>query len=181
VDRLRDATQRSRGSRTSSAAFRKRQPREYNHLDRNLDPIPRLESRISNLESRISGDTPLTAPRASATLNHMVHQSSLDQAFAALADPTRREVLTRLGEGKATVSELAEPAGITITGMAKHLRVLEDAGLVVTEKVGRTRYCRLGTEKLDDAMAWITFYQRLWDRRLDGLDAYFTLQKGLRK
>jgi DNA-binding transcriptional ArsR family regulator len=139
------------------------------------------ESRISNLESRISGDTPLTAPHATATLNHMVQQNSLDQAFAALADPTRREVLTRLGEGKATVSELAEPAGITITGMAKHLRVLEDAGLVVTEKVGRTRYCRLGTEKLDDAMAWITFYQRLWDRRLDGLDAYFTLQKGLRK
>ena len=70
------------------------------------------------------------------------------------------------------------PAEITVTGMAKHIKVLEDAGLVTTEKVGRTRQCRLGTERLDDAMAWISFYQRLWDRRLDGLDAFFTLRKG---
>ena len=76
------------------------------------------------------------------------------------------------------MSELAEPAGITVTGMAKHIKVLEDAGLVSTQKVGRTRQCRLGGERLDDAMAWISFYQRLWERRLDGLDAYFTLQKG---
>jgi DNA-binding transcriptional ArsR family regulator len=55
---------------------------------------------------------------------------------------------------------------------------LEDAGLVVTEKVGRARQCRLGGERLDDAMAWITFYQRLWERRLDGLEVYFTLKKG---
>jgi DNA-binding transcriptional ArsR family regulator len=111
----------------------------------------------------------------------MVHQISLDQAFAALSDPTRRDILVRLGTGSVTVSELAVPAGITVTGMAKHVRVLEDAGLVVTEKIGRTRHCRLGTEKLDDAMAWISFYQRLWERRLDGLDAYFTLQKGQRQ
>ena len=108
----------------------------------------------------------------------MVHSDTLDRAFAALADATRRDVLTRLGDGPATVSELAEPAGITVTGMAKHVKVLEDAGLVSTEKVGRTRQCRLGTERLDEAMAWITFYQRLWERRLDGLDAYFTLLKG---
>ena len=113
-------------------------------------------------------------------LNHMVHQSStLDRAFAALADGTRRDILTRLGEGPATVSELAEPAGITVTGMAKHLAVLESAGLVTTEKVGRTRQCRLGTERLDEAMAWLTFYQQLWARRLDGLDAYLTLQRGI--
>jgi DNA-binding transcriptional ArsR family regulator len=111
----------------------------------------------------------------------MVHQSSLDQAFAALSDPTRRDILTRLGTGAATVSELAEPAGITVTGMAKHVRILEDAGLVVTEKIGRARQCRLGAETLDDAMAWISFYQRLWERRLDGLDAYFTLKKGSQK
>jgi DNA-binding transcriptional ArsR family regulator len=111
----------------------------------------------------------------------MVHQYPLDQAFAALSDPTRRDILVRLGTGSATVSELADPAGITVTGMAKHVRVLEDAGLVVTEKIGRTRHCRLGSEKLDDAMAWISFYQRLWERRLDGLDAYFTLQKGQQK
>lgn len=79
------------------------------------------------------------------------------------------------------MSELAEPAGITVTGMAKHIKVLEDAGLVDTEKVGRTRQCRLGTERLDDAMAWISFYQRLWERRLDGLDAFFTLKKGIKQ
>jgi DNA-binding transcriptional ArsR family regulator len=108
----------------------------------------------------------------------MVHSQVLDQAFAALSDSTRREVLARLGTGPATVTELAEPVGITVTGMAKHIKVLEDAGLVTTEKVGRSRQCRLGAERLDDAMAWISFYQRLWERRLDGLDAFFTLQKG---
>lgn len=108
----------------------------------------------------------------------MVHSELLDSTFAALADSTRRDVLARLGAGPATVSELAEPAGITVTGMAKHVRVLEEVGLVTTEKVGRTRQCRLGAERLDDAMVWLNFYQRLWDRRLDGLDAYFTLQKG---
>lgn len=109
----------------------------------------------------------------------MVHSQVLDRAFAALADATRRDILTRLGDGPATVSQLAEPAGITVTGMAKHVKVLEEAGLVSTEKVGRTRQCRLGIERLDDAMAWIGFYQRLWERRLDGLDAYFTLQRGM--
>jgi DNA-binding transcriptional ArsR family regulator len=108
----------------------------------------------------------------------MVQQVMLDRTFAALADSTRRDIIARLGDGPATVSELAAPAEITVTGMAKHIRVLEDAGLVTTEKVGRTRQCRLGTERLDDAMAWITFYQRLWDRRLDGLDAFLTLRKG---
>lgn len=108
----------------------------------------------------------------------MVQQEVLDRAFAALADSTRRGILTRLGDGPATIGELAEPFGMTLTGLKKHVQVLEDAGLVITEKVGRSRQCRIGTERLDDAMAWIGFYQRLWERRLDGLDAYFTLQKG---
>ncbi|MGC5032540.1 ArsR/SmtB family transcription factor [Micromonospora sp. DT229] len=109
----------------------------------------------------------------------MVQQDArLDRIFSALADPTRRQVLVRLGTAPATISELAEPFAISLTGMKKHVRVLEEAGLVVTEKVGRARRCRLGTERLDDAMAWISFYQRLWERRLDGLDAYFTLRKG---
>ncbi len=112
-------------------------------------------------------------------VNHMVQQDArLDRIFSALADPTRRQVLARLGAAPATISDLAEPFAISLTGMKKHVRVLEEAGLVVTEKVGRARQCRLGTERLDDAMAWITFYQRLWERRLDGLDAYFTLRKG---
>jgi DNA-binding transcriptional ArsR family regulator len=108
----------------------------------------------------------------------VVQQEQLDRAFSALSDQTRRAILTRLGEGPATITELAEPAGITLTGIKKHVQVLEDAGLVVTEKVGRARQCRLGTERLDDAMSWISFYQRQWERRLDGLDAYFTLRKG---
>ncbi|GAA4608217.1 DNA-binding transcriptional ArsR family regulator [Actinoplanes octamycinicus] len=106
----------------------------------------------------------------------MVQQAALDRVFAALADPTRRGILVRLGESPATIGELAEPTGMTLTGMKKHVRVLEDAGLVVTEKVGRSRQCRLGAAPLDEAMAWISFYQRLWARRLDGLDAYFTMR-----
>jgi DNA-binding transcriptional ArsR family regulator len=111
----------------------------------------------------------------------MVQQDVLDQAFSALADSTRRDILTRLGRGPATIGELAEPAGMSLTGMKKHVQVLEDAGLVRTEKVGRSRQCHLGSERLDDAMAWIGFYQRLWERRLDGLDAYFTLTKGTKE
>jgi DNA-binding transcriptional ArsR family regulator len=108
----------------------------------------------------------------------MVQREVLDRLFACLADSTRRDILVRLGDGPKTVGELAEPTGMTLTGMTKHIRLLEDAGLVQTTKVGRSRQCRLGTERLDDAMAWITFYQRLWERRLDGLDAYFTLLRG---
>ena len=110
----------------------------------------------------------------------MVQQTAfLDRAFAALSDSTRRDILARLGKGPATIGELAGPAGMTLTGLKKHVQVLEDAGLVTTEKIGRSRQCRLGGERLDDAMAWLTFYQRLWESRLDGLEAYFTLQKGI--
>lgn len=109
----------------------------------------------------------------------MVHSHVVDRTLAAIADPTRRDVLEHLGRhGSASIGELAAPAGITVTGMAKHVRVLEEAGLVATEKVGRTRQVRLGADRLDDALAWIGFYQRLWERRLDGLDAYCTLKDG---
>jgi DNA-binding transcriptional ArsR family regulator len=108
----------------------------------------------------------------------MVQQEVLDRVFASLADPTRRGILVRLGSGPATVGELAGPAGMTLTGMKKHLQVLEDAGLVETTKVGRSRQCRLGSERLDEAKAWIGSYQRLWEQRLDRLDAYLTTQKG---
>jgi DNA-binding transcriptional ArsR family regulator len=110
-------------------------------------------------------------------VNHMVQQLTLDRVFASLADGTRRGVLIRLGQGPATIGELAEPTGMSLTGMKKHVQVLEDAGLVITEKVGRTRQCRLAPAPLDDAMAWIGFYQRLWGRRLDGLDAFFTMRR----
>jgi DNA-binding transcriptional ArsR family regulator len=94
----------------------------------------------------------------------------LDRAFAAIADPTRRAILDRLGHGPASISELAEPAGMSLTGQKKHVRILEEAGLVTTEKVGRVRTCRLGPRRLEDETAWLEWYRRLWDERFDELD-----------
>src|ERR1700738_185393 len=91
----------------------------------------------------------------------------LDQAFAALADPTRRSILARLGNGSATISELAEPFAMSLTGMKKHVRVLEDAELVSSEKVGRARRCSLGPRRLDDARMWIDSYAHALDARLE--------------
>ena len=106
----------------------------------------------------------------------MVHLL-LDRTFSALADPTRREILVRLTRGPATISELAEPFGITLTGLKKHVQVLEEAGLVTTEKVGRTRHCRLGPERLEEAVQWIQSYRQQWERRLDGLEAYLARKR----
>ena len=105
-------------------------------------------------------------------LNHMVQYppSALDASFAALADGTRRGVLAQLGRGESSITDLAERFGMTLTGMRKHVGVLEDAGLVVTEKVGRVRRCRVGTRRLDEVAAWVDQYQQLWDRRYDELD-----------
>src|ERR671937_876583 len=100
----------------------------------------------------------------------MVKHSSLDRTFSALSDPTRRRILERLARGPATISELAEPFDISLPGMLKHVRVLQEAELVVTEKQGRTRRCRLGSEHLDDAARWIQTYQRRWEGRLDRLE-----------
>jgi DNA-binding transcriptional ArsR family regulator len=111
----------------------------------------------------------------------MVQQLELDRTFAALSDATRRDILTRLTSGPATLSELAEPFGMTLTGLAKHIQVLETAGLVSTRKRGRVRECRLGDEKLDNVVQWIDAYRQLWEHRLDGLELYFTLQKGTEK
>ena len=98
----------------------------------------------------------------------MVHyHPQLDGAFAALADPTRRSILERLGSGSATISELAEPFGMSLTGIKKHVRVLEDAELVRTEKVGRARRCSLGPRRLEDAQRWIETYRRVLDGPLD--------------
>jgi DNA-binding transcriptional ArsR family regulator len=91
----------------------------------------------------------------------------LDGAFAALADPTRRSILRRLGQGSATITELARPFGMSLTGMKKHVRILEEAELVATEKVGRARRCSLGGRRLDDIQAWIETYRQMLDARLD--------------
>src|SRR5687768_8422705 len=101
----------------------------------------------------------------------MVQYSQIDRTFAALADPTRRSILERLGRGSASITELAEPFGISLTGMKKHVRVLEDAELVTTEKVGRTRRCSLGPRRLEDVEEWMETYRRMLDERLDRFGA----------
>jgi DNA-binding transcriptional ArsR family regulator len=94
----------------------------------------------------------------------------IDASFAALSDVTRRGVLEQLGRADASITELAENFHMTLTGMKKHVHVLELAGLVSTEKVGRVRTCRLGARRLADETAWIEAYRRLWDARFEKLD-----------
>lgn len=94
----------------------------------------------------------------------------LDASFAALSDATRRGVLEHLGRTDASITDLAEKFHMTLTGMKKHVGVLEQSGLVVTEKVGRVRTCRLGLRRLEEEAAWIERYRELWGARFDALD-----------
>jgi len=93
-----------------------------------------------------------------------------DVSFAALSDATRRGVLEQLWRADASITELAEKFRMTLTGMKKHVGVLEQAGLVTTEKVGRVRTCTLGPRRLEEEAAWIERYRQLWDARFDALD-----------
>jgi len=97
--------------------------------------------------------------------------TDLDAAFAALSDATRRGVLEQLGHSEASITELAAQFNMTLTGVKKHVGILEDAGLVTTEKVGRVRYCRLGMRRLEEVESWIDRYRQLWDARFSALDA----------
>src|SRR4029450_9582787 len=112
------------------------------------------------------------ANRCVIILNHMVQYSGsrLDASFAALSDATRRGVLEQLGRADASITDLAEKFHMTLTGMKKHVGVLEQAGLVMTEKVGRVRTCKLGLRRLDEEAAWIERHRQLWDARFDELD-----------
>ena len=94
----------------------------------------------------------------------------LDASFAALSDATRRGVLEQLGRAEASITDLAEKFHMTLTGMKKHVSVLERAGFVTTEKVGRVRTCKLGLRGLEAEAAWIERYRQLWDARFDALD-----------
>jgi DNA-binding transcriptional ArsR family regulator len=94
----------------------------------------------------------------------------LDASFAALSDATRRGVLEQVGRAEASITELAEKFHMTLTGMKKHVSVLERAGLVTTEKVGRVRTCKLGLRGLEEEAAWIESHRQLWDARFDALD-----------
>ncbi len=96
----------------------------------------------------------------------------IDQAFAALADPIRVEIITRLSRGPASVSEIAEPYAMSLRGVLKHVQVLEDAGLVTTVKDGRVRVCELQSRRLDEATRWLEHVRRRWEKRMDRLEEY---------
>ena len=105
-------------------------------------------------------------------LNHMVeHSAHLDVVFHALADPTRRAMLGRLAEREFTIEELADPFNMSLAGASKHVRVLENAGLVTRTIQGRTHLCRLQAARLAEANAWLRRYERFWNAKLDRLEA----------
>ena len=106
------------------------------------------------------------------TLNHMVQytQTRFDASFAALSDATRRGVLEQLGRADASITDLAEKFHMTLTGMKKHVGVLEQVGLVTTQKIGRVRTCKLGVRRLEEEAAWIERHRQLWAARFDALD-----------
>jgi len=97
-------------------------------------------------------------------------QPRFDASFAALSDATRRGVLEQLGRADASITDLAQKFHMTLTGMKKHVGVLEQAGLVTTQKVGRVRTCKLGRRRLEEEAAWIERYHQLWSARFDELD-----------
>lgn len=104
--------------------------------------------------------------------------AGLDQSFGALSDPTRRAILLRLARSEASISELAEGFEMTLTGLKKHVSILEEAGLVATEKVGRVRRCKLGPRRLDDVDAWVATYRSMLNERLDHLEDFLERTKG---
>lgn len=121
----------------------------------------------------------LRGQSVSIILNHMVqYQSDLDTVFAAVADPTRRGILERLGRRAASISELADAFDMTLTGMKKHVGVLEEAGLVQTKKVGRVRTCTLGARRMTAEAAWIAKYQQMLEAQLDSLGEFLERTRG---
>lgn len=105
------------------------------------------------------------------------HPARLDASFAALADATRRGVLEQLAREDASISDLAQKFHMTLTGMKKHVAVLEGAGLVTTQKIGRVRTCRLGQSGLEEEAAWLGQHRRLWAGRFEGLDQVLEAMK----
>jgi DNA-binding transcriptional ArsR family regulator len=108
------------------------------------------------------------------------YSTRLDQTFAAVSDATRRGILQRLGQGDTSISDLAATFGMTLTGIKKHVQVLEEAGLVTTKKVGRVRTCRLGPRRLEEEASWIVKYQEMLEGRLDRLGEFLERTKGSR-
>lgn len=138
------------------------------------DPVCELRDCTGRHGHELPSDPWLPLARGPSCMVHRsVHRTpSLDRTFFALSDPTRREILGRLAEAPATLSELAAPFGLTINGVKKHVGILEDVDLVLTSKVGRVRECRLGPAGLDAAARWIDDYRRAWKQRLDRFGDY---------
>jgi DNA-binding transcriptional ArsR family regulator len=111
----------------------------------------------------------------------MVKSQTLDRTFSALSDQTRRDILSRLASGPASISELARPIGISLPGVLKHIRILEAANLVTTEKLGRTRECRMAPGDMDEATQWIERYRGQWEHRLDRLETIIERTKEAKK
>jgi DNA-binding transcriptional ArsR family regulator len=107
-----------------------------------------------------------------------LNQAALDRSFGALADPTRRSILLRLGRSEASLGDLAAGFDMTLTGLKKHVQVLEDAGLVATEKIGRVRHCRLGPQRLEEVAKWVSTYRTQLEQRLDSLGEFLERTKG---
>jgi DNA-binding transcriptional ArsR family regulator len=155
-------------------------PQRVGHAER--ERVPSAESRgeepcrgkasAARLSGTFAPAVLLCAACPLVIVNRMVQYVSarLDASFAALSDATRRGVLDQLGRADASISDLAEKFNMTLTGMKKHVGVLEQAGLVSTEKVGRVRTCRLGPCRLEEETAWIERYRQLWAARFDELD-----------
>ena len=125
----------------------------------------------------------MTASSVAAIVNRMVKYSGavLDRTFSAVSDPTRRDILERLARGPASMSELAQPLGISLPGLMKHVKILEEADLVKTQKNGRTRECALGSARLEDAAEWIESYREAWERRLDRLETYIAKKRAKKR
>ena len=120
---------------------------------------------------RLEAELGLHVAHTGAIVNHMVqYKARLDSSFTALSDATRRGVLEQLVRADASITDLADKFHMTLTGMKKHVGVLERAGLVSTEKVGRVRTCKLGRRRLEEEVMWIEKYRQLWDARFDELD-----------
>lgn len=117
----------------------------------------------------------MTRFRLSTIVNHVVKHGSLDQVFGALSDPTRRAVVDRLAHRDATVSELAAPFAMSLPAVSKHLRVLEDAGLILRERNGRAYVCRLRPARMRTATSWLARHRAFWTTQFDSLARY--LQK----
>lgn len=109
--------------------------------------------------------------------NMAKYSSDLDGAFAALADPTRRAIVSRLCEGPKSVSELSRPFDMALPSLLKHVRVLEQSGLVSSEKTGRVRTCRIEPRALQDAQSWIQRHVTEWEKRLDRMEAHIHRMK----